>query len=486
MSLLTNIFGGSYEDLWKAVIRPNRDEYKEDDLGPDKFQINHKFYKRTDFTITNKRNLKLMCSFWEPYDEEREYVRLPCVVYLHGNSSSRCEALAEIKYLLPLNITVFAFDFSACGKSQGEYISLGWYEREDVESVIEYLRKTNKVSTIGLWGRSMGAVTAIMYGDRDPSIAGMVLDSAFASLKELIEELVKERVNLPNFILNQATKLVKSTIMKKAKFNLDEIEPKNYAVRCFIPALFCHAKNDTFVNQHHCKDLSEVYAGDKNVIYVEGNHNSSRPRYFRDSASIFFYNTLQCNRIKEISDDYNGFKHEIVENEENKNNNNEINNNDDFNFINENEDLIFQRILEQSLKEYEQKKSDGNTDNENQINNNVNSNNLINNKDNDNSDNSNTKNDNIINTNYIGDKQENNISNNIIHDNSINKENIIDCSDCFPNDSKIDSQINEPKKKENDKISDISKNSKKGLFDDLNPVPIQNHIKNDDFDINDS
>ena len=291
MSLLTNLFGGSYDDLWKAVIRPNRDEYKEEDLGPEKFQINHKFYKRTDFSITNKRNLKLMCSFWEPFDEEREYVRLPCVVYLHGNSSSRCEALAEIKYLLPLNITVFAFDFSGCGQSQGEYISLGWYEREDVESVIEYLRKTNKVSTIGLWGRSMGAVTAIMYGDRDPSIAGMVLDSAFASLKELIEELVKERVSLPNFILNQATKLVKSTIMKKAKFNLDDIEPKKYAVRCFIPALFCHAKNDTFVNKHHCKDLHEVYAGDKNVIYVDGNHNSSRPRYFRDSASIFFFNT---------------------------------------------------------------------------------------------------------------------------------------------------------------------------------------------------
>ena len=481
MSLSTNIFGGSYEDLWKAVIRPNRDEYKEEDLGPEKFQINHKFYKRTDFTITNKRNLKLMCSFWEPYDEERDYVRLPCVVYLHGNSSSRCEALAEIKYLLPLNITVFAFDFSGCGKSQGEYISLGWYEREDVESVIEYLRKTNKVSTIGLWGRSMGAVTAIMYGDRDPSIAGMVLDSAFASLKELIEELVKERVNLPNFILNQATKLVKSTIMKKAKFNLDEIEPKNYAVRCFIPALFCHAKNDTFVNQHHCKDLSDVYAGDKNVIYVDGNHNSSRPRYFRDSASIFFYNTLQCSRMKEISDDYNGFKHEIVENEENKNNNNEINNNDEFNFINENEDLIFQKILEQSLKEYEQKKSSENADNENQI-----GNNIINNKDNTNSDNSNTKNDNIINTNYIEDNKENNMSNNIIQDNNINKEEIIDCSDCYPSDSKIDSQINELKKKENDKISDISKNSKKGLFDDLNPVPLQNHIKNDDFDINES
>jgi len=273
--------------------------------------------------------------------------------------------------------------------------------------------------------------------------------------------------------------------MKKAKFNLDEIEPKNYAVRCFIPALFCHAKNDTFVNQHHCKDLSEVYAGDKNVIYVDGNHNSARPRYFRDSASIFFYNTLQCNRIKEISDDYNGFKHEIVENEENKNNNE--NNNDEFNYANENEDLIFQKIIEQSLKEYEQQISSENTNKDNQVSNNINDNNIIINKDNDNSGNSNKTNDNIINNiNSLEDKQENNISENIIHDKSINKEEIIDCSDCYPNDSKLDNQNSEPKKQVNDKISEISKNSKKGLFDDLNPVPLQNHNRNDDFDINES
>jgi len=454
MSLLKNLFGGSYEDLWKAVIRPNRDEYKEEDLGPEKFKINHKYYKRTDFSITNKRSLKLMCSFWEPFDEEREYTRLPCVVYLHGNSSSRCEAVSEIKYLLPLNITVFAFDFSGCGKSQGEYISLGWYEREDVESVIEYLRKTNKVSTIGLWGRSMGAVTAIMYGDRDPSIAGMVLDSAFASLKELIEELVKDRVKLPEFILNQATKLVKSTINKKAKFNLDEIEPKKYAVRCFIPALFCHAKDDTFVNQHHCKDLSDVYAGDKNVVYVDGNHNSTRPRYFKDSAAIFFYNTLQCERIKEISDDYNGFKHVINENEDIKENENNNNNNNDLNYpefnnINENEEYMLQQILELSLKEYESQKKENNDNN-------------INNKE---QNNINLGNNNINNINLIPMNKENEIINNQIKNNNIN---------IGMNNNNI---INENNIINNNQIENYNL-----LFNDLNPVPLQNHVNNENID----
>jgi pimeloyl-ACP methyl ester carboxylesterase len=142
MNIIAKLFGGSYDDLWKAVIRPPRDEYLDVDLGSDKFNLKGRNYKRTDFTITNKRNLKLHCSYWEPYDEEREFERLPCVVYLHGNSSSRAEATVEAKILLPMNITLLAFDFAGCGRSEGEYISLGWYEREDVESVIEHLRKS--------------------------------------------------------------------------------------------------------------------------------------------------------------------------------------------------------------------------------------------------------------------------------------------------------------------------------------------------------
>ncbi len=41
--------------------------------------------------------------------------------------------------LLPAGITVFALDFSGSGKSEGEYISLGWFERDDVKVVTDHL-----------------------------------------------------------------------------------------------------------------------------------------------------------------------------------------------------------------------------------------------------------------------------------------------------------------------------------------------------------
>jgi len=37
----------------------------------------------------------------------------------------------------------------------------------------------------------MGATTALLYGDRDPSIAAMVLDSPFADLMQLANELAQ-------------------------------------------------------------------------------------------------------------------------------------------------------------------------------------------------------------------------------------------------------------------------------------------------------
>jgi len=34
MNILANLFSSSYQELWKAIIRPYRDDYSDKDLGP--------------------------------------------------------------------------------------------------------------------------------------------------------------------------------------------------------------------------------------------------------------------------------------------------------------------------------------------------------------------------------------------------------------------------------------------------------------------
>ena len=177
-----------YDQLVNAIIRPPRAQYRTTALGPEQFAFAGWQYGRTDFELDNGRGMKLQCSHWEP--ASRPLQLLPCVVYLHGNSSSRVAATTVLSSLLAGGVTVLAFDFAGSGQSDGDYVSLGYYEKADLRAVLDFLRQSGQVSTLGLWGRSMGAATALQHGDRDPTIAGMVIDSGFTSLEVLAEELV--------------------------------------------------------------------------------------------------------------------------------------------------------------------------------------------------------------------------------------------------------------------------------------------------------
>jgi len=188
--------------------------------------------------INSPQGHKMECSHFEPLETNRKWKSMPCVIYMHGNSSCRLEALELVDYFLTSNITLFCFDFPGCGLSEGEFISLGWHERDDIALIVEYLRANRHVSTIGLWGRSMGAVTALLHGDRDPSIAGMVLDSPFSNLRTLCDELAASHSKVPKFAVGLAMSFVGKTIKKKAGFEISKLNPIKHVTECFIPALF--------------------------------------------------------------------------------------------------------------------------------------------------------------------------------------------------------------------------------------------------------
>lgn len=282
------------EQLVNFIIRPPRAEYSPDhDLLDEEFMLKGKWYNRKDIEIKSKREDTLQCSHYLPV-ENPEGMALPCVIYCHGNSGCRVDASEAAVLLLPLNITVFTLDFSGSGLSGGEHVTLGWNEKDDLKAVVDYLRADGNVSMIGLWGRSMGAVTSLMYGAEDLSIAGMVLDSPFSDLVDLMMELVDTyKVRLPKFTVKFAIQYMRKAIQKKAKFDIMDLNSIKVAKSCFVPVLLGHAIDDDFIQPHHSERIFDAYVGDKNIIKFEGDHNSIRPTFYFDSISIFFKNVLQ-------------------------------------------------------------------------------------------------------------------------------------------------------------------------------------------------
>lgn len=142
----------------------------------------------------------------------------------------------------------------------------------------------------------MGATTSLLYGDRDPSIAAMVLDSAFADLMQLANELAQnareQGLRVPGFAISATAMMVRRSVRKRANFDPQDVSPIANCDKSFIPALFAHGEKDAFIKPHHSEQLHAAYAGDKNIILFDGDHNSPRPDFFFNSAVIFLRQTL--------------------------------------------------------------------------------------------------------------------------------------------------------------------------------------------------
>lgn len=258
----------------RAVIRPPRCEYDLSEL-PDVMDIPFvgQIHRRP-ISFKNTRGLNIIGSFYAPMEIVPES---SCIVYLHGNASCQKEGVFLARIFLPYGVSVLCFDFSGCGLSEGEYISLGYYERDDVTCAIDYVRKQFNVGRVALWGRSMGAVTALYALADDPTIAAAVVDSPFASLPDLVKDIAA-RMHIPGFVASAAKSLIARKIRQMMDFDIGKLVPIDTAPNCFSPVRFVHGEQDDFIDKSHSQRLIEKYSGeDKEIFIVEGQHNSPRP-----------------------------------------------------------------------------------------------------------------------------------------------------------------------------------------------------------------
>ncbi len=133
----------------------------------------------------------------------------PMIIYCHGNAGNKIDIIEIFEFLL-WEFNICSFDFSGAGYSEGEYVTLGYYEKYDIQAVVDFFRKEFSTKTIILYGRSMGAVSSLRYSEMDPNIKACVLDSPFCDFPRLCEEILSNKFFIPSvvgrFLINSARK----------------------------------------------------------------------------------------------------------------------------------------------------------------------------------------------------------------------------------------------------------------------------------------
>ncbi|KAF6254056.1 Alpha/Beta hydrolase protein [Scenedesmus sp. NREL 46B-D3] len=298
---------GIWDQLVDAICRPPRDVYNPGELlggSSHAFAVGNMEASRIDYELRNKAGQQIMVSHYLPINARTRDDKLPVVVYCHCNSGSRRDAEEAVWHLLPCGVGVVAFDFTGSGLSDGKWVTLGAREVDDLAVVVDHLRTQGGVSSIALWGRSMGAVTALLYSARDPDIAGMVLDSPFSRLTDLMLEIVvSQRLPIPKVMLKLALKLMRASVKRKAGADISAVSPLDVVGGSLIPAMFGHGREDSFIAMHHSEKLHDAYNSSaaypvyKNIVRFDGDHNHPRPAFFYSSVCCFFHQQLKLDQV---------------------------------------------------------------------------------------------------------------------------------------------------------------------------------------------
>ena len=141
---------------------------------------------------------------------------------------------------------VLLLDLRGHGKSEGNYIGMGWYDRLDVIDWINYLIEKNSKSKILLFGISMGGATTMMTtGEELPeNVKLAIADCGYTSVWDEFRYQLKQIYRLPEF---PALYAADSICKIKNNFSFKEASAIKQLKKSKTPTLFIHGSEDTYV-----------------------------------------------------------------------------------------------------------------------------------------------------------------------------------------------------------------------------------------------
>lgn len=229
----------------------------------------------------------------------------PVVILVHGFGANRAEPADRVfditKRLLSEDFNVFMFDLRAQGESQGDRVSGGLYERNDLLGAIDYLRSRGYTAKIGVMGFSMGAATSLLTAAISPDISAVVADSSFTNVVSVIHAQF-DNWGVPEWLLPGVE------LFSRFLYGLDmnAVSPLDALQTIKVPVFIIHGGNDNLIPTEQAFELKEVCQNPESELWVipQAGHTdgfSVMPADYLNRVSEFFELTLESGSIQALT-----------------------------------------------------------------------------------------------------------------------------------------------------------------------------------------
>lgn len=204
-------------------------------------------------------------------------------IVVHGYGGSGKLMSDKSKYFYDMGYNVLIPDLRGHGKSEGDYIGMGWKDRLDIISWINFIIKENPNAEIVLHGTSMGAATVLMTsGENLPSnVKAIVADCAYTSAWDEFSYQLETYLKVPSSYILNVTNMVTKL---KAGYSLKEASALECVKKATVPILYIHGDKDKFVPYSMMDKLYDATISPKEKLTIEGGEHANS-----DLVSPFLY-----------------------------------------------------------------------------------------------------------------------------------------------------------------------------------------------------
>ena len=238
-------------------------------------------YEPVSFSTTDGLTLR---GWWFPQpDTDR------VVIATTGHKGAKTDMLGIGSGLWRAGNNVLLFDYRGCGESDPAPLSVGFYEQGDVRAALDYARERVPDARLGLIGFSMGGALAILIAATDPSVRGVIADSAYATLAGVVGSAYG-RYRVPNRPFLAISDRYNGW---RYGYRYDALRPIDaVAAVSPRPLLIIHGTQDSVTPVAHAYQLYAAAGEPKELWIAEGAHHCGayfldRQTYVARAAAFF-------------------------------------------------------------------------------------------------------------------------------------------------------------------------------------------------------
>jgi pimeloyl-ACP methyl ester carboxylesterase len=226
------------------------------------------------------------------------------IVMCHGQTGSMDGDTHHAADLYKAGFSVFMFDFRAHGRSEGRWVTMGMYEKEDLLGALDFICEERNIGEVGVLGFSMGAAVALITAALSDRICAVVADSGYGRLKRTLANYAIAR-GVPGFIARPFAAWVLVIAAIRTEGRIDQSDPIRWTLHIGPrPILFIYGEDDCFVPMQDVDRMASLAKGPVEVWVVDdaghrGAYKADPAEYNRRVTNFFKANLPEAAKHSE-------------------------------------------------------------------------------------------------------------------------------------------------------------------------------------------